>query len=181
MASVGAGAPQGVWGAGRACFPEAGILVHTVSFGAGHAELLLPGHRAEGTHRAQWLQMGSAERGLFPFTFVVFRFKMKLSHIKKTPTFFYSTASVHPLRGKHSHGGFFALCLSSCLRSALSERLPLANYPRTGFGASGFVSFFAIISNQFHSRFVVGIKASPALRSPGRILCLCVPADATPG
>lgn len=126
---------------------------------------------------------GLRERGHFPFTFVVFRFKMKLSYKKKTPAFFYSAASVHPSRGKHSHGGFPALCLSPCLHSALSERSPLANSPRIGFGALGFVSsfFFAIVSNQFHSRFVVGIKACAAFRSPGCVLCLCVPADATPG
>lgn len=41
-----------------------------------------------------------------------------------------------------------------------------------------FVSFFAIVSNQFYSRFVFRIKASPVLRSPCRVLCPCASADA---
>lgn len=179
-AAVAAGAPQGVWGAEHACFPGTGIPtapgVHAVSFGAGTQSCSCLGTELRApTGPAPCLQLGSPQRGLVPFTFIIFHFKMKLGYIKKTPAFFYSAASVHPSRGKHSHGGFPALCLSSCLHSVLSECSPLANSPHIGFGALEFVSFFAIVFNQFHSRFVVEIKAFPALRLPGSLLCLCVP------
>lgn len=99
---MASGAPQGVWGAGCACFPGAGVLtppgVHTVSFGAGTQGCSCLGTqlRAPSTVAAA----GLTREGPLSIYFCCFSFQDEIKLHKENPSLLLQHCISTSLEGK---------------------------------------------------------------------------------